>query len=252
MLAFAGPLCESSALPRTVLPMSVGTIAYPPSSPAWNAGAADAERWSWWRGASDRARRPLAVCLTCAAVGGCAHTVVDRIVGSHDPTPGPGAAVPDRPPMEWGAEPLPLAGTATYGFHAAPPFGVVDPTPGTGDVGPDSGAPHRRLGPSLRPRRGGAGSSPRAPSMAARRTGRGRLSVVGPRPARAGRGHVPRGRRVRDAGRRCATDTPRTAQAPPGWRRGRPSSPCYCLRGSVPPAQVPCPASPGNPWLWGF
>ena len=28
---------------------------------------------------------------------------------------------------------------------------------------------------------------------------------------------------------------------------------CYGFRrGLVPPAQVPCPASPGDPWLWGF
>ena len=26
---------------------------------------------------------------------------------------------------------------------------------------------------------------------------------------------------------------------------------CYGFRGLVPPAQVPCPASPGDPWLWG-
>ena len=67
------------------------------------------------------------------------------------------------------------SGTASYGFHAAPPFDVVDPQrpePLTLVVRGAGGWPREVDAPSP-PRRGGAGPSPRAPSMAARRAGRG-------------------------------------------------------------------------------
>ena len=73
-----------------------GTVAFSPYAPssASLAGAAPESAFGMVARAWDGMRRPLAVCLTCAAVGGCVHTVVDRIVGRHNPMAGRGAAVP--------------------------------------------------------------------------------------------------------------------------------------------------------------
>jgi hypothetical protein len=99
----------------------------PSPSPAFLAGAAPDPHWSWWRDTWEGVRRPVALGLTSVAVVNGVGVVADRIVNSHDPMRGRGAADVDHPYPGWSAEALPQAGTATYGFHAAPPHGVIDP-----------------------------------------------------------------------------------------------------------------------------
>ena len=99
----------------------------PSPSPEFLADAASDPHWSRWRDAWEGVRRPLALGLTVVTVGGGAAVVADRIVNSRDPMRGRGAADLDHPFPEWSAEALPLGGTATYGFHAAPPNDVIDP-----------------------------------------------------------------------------------------------------------------------------
>jgi len=80
----------------------------------------------------DPVRKPVTVAMLSFATltGGAAlaHDILD----SHGPTLMSGAAVPDHHPITFTPAAPPSGGTAIDpGYHAAPPYGPVDPLPPT-------------------------------------------------------------------------------------------------------------------------
>jgi hypothetical protein len=76
----------------------------------------------------DPVRKPIAVTmLSIAAVAGAA-ALADDVLDSRAPMSMAGAAVPDHHPITLSPTAPPYGGTAIHpGYHAAPPYGPVDP-----------------------------------------------------------------------------------------------------------------------------